>query len=211
MTDTSMTERQKLTCETSGMMHRLGMMRRILLQKATRNTGLYFGQLRVLEYIAHNDGCTQVKAAKELLVTPASMAQTAKRLENAGFITRRADEGNLRCNRLSVTPKGLAIIKKCGEVHRGFDKQSFEGLSEQEILEMKGLLGRMICNITGESYPPVEGQVTIAELERLLRRHMENAAEAQKNSAGETAPLKHPGETGAGGTRPAGGKEEPNQ
>ena len=150
-------------------LHEMSMLRRIILQKMTQGIDLHFGQLRVVEYSAHHDGCTQAEVAQSMMVTPASMALTTKRLEKAGLLQREVDESNQRCKRLSVTARGHDLAARCRDFHDEFDQRTFDGFSEEELAALNVFLGRMICNITGEDYPPQDGFVPIGQLEARLR------------------------------------------
>lgn len=159
-------------------LRKLFLLRRIVLQKETQGNELYFGQLPTLEYIAAHENCTQNEAAEALLVTPASMAQMTKRLESSGLLEKRIDRGNLRCKRLSVTEQGRMLSARCRAVHNDFDRRLFEGFSAAEIAQFDTMLGRMICNITGEEFPPEDSGCTAGQLEARLR-----ALTAQKKEA----------------------------
>jgi len=165
-------------------MHKLFLLRRILLQKAMQGGEMYFGQLPTLEYIVRHDNCTQNEIAASLLVTPASVTQTTKSLENSGLLKKEVDPQNLRCKRLSATPQGKLVSARCRELHDEFDRRIFAGFSNEEMLQFDAYLGRMICNITGESFPPRDEYCTVEQLEARMRmgenREAENKEEKEK-------------------------------
>ncbi len=152
-----MEQKQGLTIQAAARLHKLFVLRRIVIQKATLGIDLHFGQLRVVEYIAAHEGCTQAEVAECMMVTPASMALTTKRLEKAGLLNKAVDENNLRCKRLSVTEKGRSLAAQCRSLHDQFDERMFEGFSAQQMDQINTYLGRMICNITGETTQEQEG------------------------------------------------------
>lgn len=132
----------------------VAVLRRLMLQRMTRGLGLRPDQLGVMECIVRNPGCTQAQVAREMMVTPATMAQTVKRLERAGLIRREVDPANQRCNLLIATGRGQGLARQCREFHDCYDQQVFLGFSDEEIEQFCSTLGRMICNVTGEAYPP---------------------------------------------------------
>ena len=87
----------------------LNLLRCRRLRERTAGSGLYDGQLPILECLIDCPGSTQIQLAERLAVTPASIAQSTKRLQRAGLIEKRVDENNLRCNRLYATESGAAV------------------------------------------------------------------------------------------------------
>lgn len=154
-------------------MHKLHMLRRIIIQNQTSELELYYGQLPTMEYIARHDGCTQVELAEEMMVSPASVALTTKRLQKAGLVEKKNDEENLRCKRLSVTPKGRELAQKCRKIHDGFDRQIFKDFSEEDMDQFISYLDRMVYNITGQENGAEETAFTLQTLKKLLKEHHE--------------------------------------
>lgn len=139
--------------EVIGRMITLNVLRGKRLREHTSGCGLYDGQLPVLECLIASPGCTQHQLACRLMVSPASIAQSTKRLQRAGLIEKRVDEDNLRCNRLYATKSGTTLAV---EYRRSFDLLNAEmlrGLSEADLLQFADLLGRMIANLNGGTIP----------------------------------------------------------
>jgi len=125
---------------------KLALLRRVSVGRTFHSQGLHFGQLRLLEFIIDNDGCTQVEVADYMGVSPASIALSTKRLSKAGMIEKHIDKDNLRRNILKITPRGLAVTQYCRQEFDLFDKKLFAGISggEQELLF--DILGRLLSN-----------------------------------------------------------------
>ncbi len=151
--------------EIIGSMHRLNLLRRISIRDEAAGIALQRTQMPMLEYIAQHEGCTQADVAKHLHVSPASTACSAKRMESAGLIAREADEGNLRCNRLSATEAGKARLARMHAVFSAMDERTFSGFSEEELSLLQSMLARMIQNSTGAE----TAEKTVPELLRRLR------------------------------------------
>lgn len=124
--------------------------RRILLQRMATDTGLYLGQLPIIEYVARNNGCSQVDIADTLHLSAASVAISTKRLQKAGIIEKAVDESNLRSKKLTITDKGLEVSRKCRELFDSIDSRLFANFEEEELIQLKGFLDRLIANITDE-------------------------------------------------------------
>lgn len=133
-----------------GRLEKLSILRRIESNKISADAGLYMGQLPILEYIIHHDGCTQNEIANILSVSPASIATSTKRLQKAGLVKKQIDEENLRKNMLSVTEKGVELAKKCRKSFDEFNQRLFSGFSDDELLTMMEHLDRLVSNISDE-------------------------------------------------------------
>ncbi len=112
---------------------------------------VYIGQLPMLEYIIRHDGCTQIDLAEEMHVSPASIALSTKRMQNAGLIEKRVNEQNLRCKMLSATEKGRQVSVRCREVFDAFDERMYAGFSEQERETLSRFLERLAENLNGSA------------------------------------------------------------
>ena len=71
---------------------RAHLLRTILNRRTAMESGLFLGQLPMLEYIWLHDGCTQVEVAQALDVSAASVAVSTKRLQKAGLLVKKTDE-----------------------------------------------------------------------------------------------------------------------
>ena len=149
-------------------MEKLHLLRRIILQKATADTGLHMGQLPILEYVRKNDGCTQAELAEKMLVSPASIALSTKRMKREGMLEKRVDEDDLRRNQLTVTEKGCRISEKCRKVCDEVDSKLFADFDERDYEQFVEYLDRMLFNITGKSGEDLD-LFTLATLENQIR------------------------------------------
>ncbi len=128
----------------------LNLLRCRRLREKTAGGGLYDGQLPVLECLIACPGSTQIQLAERLVVTPASIAQSTKRLQRAGLIEKRVDESNLRCNRLYATESGVAVAKSYRQEFDLLDAETLSGLTAQDKKTLADLLERMIANLNYE-------------------------------------------------------------
>ena len=102
-----------------GHLFEVDVLRRVCLQKAASDSGLYFGQLPILQFIHEHPGCTQREIADKIGVTSASVALSTKRMQKSGLLTKEIDSQDLRCNRLELTETGIEYStpsspKNCG-------------------------------------------------------------------------------------------------
>lgn len=125
----------------------LSVLRRKRTREKTANYELHHGQLPLLERIIDNPGCTQQEVAALLMVTPASVAQSLTRIEKAGLIERKVDQENRRRNRVYATEAGRHAAALYRESFDEVDKETFAGLTDEELLRFSTLLDRMIENM----------------------------------------------------------------
>lgn len=126
---------------------KLHIMRRIIRQKATTDFPMHPGQLHMLEFIKLNAGCTQAEVAEHLMISPASVAVSTRRMEKAGLVEKRITENNLRCRRLYITDKGKKLTDRCREAFDEFDRVMFNGFREEDLESLKCYLDRLLENI----------------------------------------------------------------
>ena len=128
----------------------LNLLRCRRLRERTAGSGLYDGQLPILECLIDCPGSTQIQLAERLAVTPASIAQSTKRLQRAGLIEKRVDENNLRCNRLYATESGASVAKAYRQEFDQLDAETLAGLSYDDRKTLSELLERMGANLNYE-------------------------------------------------------------
>lgn len=127
---------------------RLECVKRFTMHNMLKDSGVYFGQPPILDFLEKNGVCTQNELAKALEVSPASIAVSIKRMQKNGVVEKIADDNDLRCNRISLTEKGREMTK---EMHRKFDqidKIMFADFDENELSALKGYLDRVYNNLS---------------------------------------------------------------
>ena len=125
------------------------MLERLYLTRVNRSTGVHRSQFRLLKYIVMHEGCTQNDAAEFLMVTPASVAQSSKRMEASGLILRRADEADRRRNLLFATQKGKDAYHTMEGNFSDMVDLMFTGFEESELDALENYLRRMSENLAG--------------------------------------------------------------
>jgi MarR family transcriptional regulator for hemolysin len=72
------------------------------------------------------------------------------RMESAGLVSRTRDPENRRSQRVALTPDGEARFHALREAVVTFDAGLRAGLDDGEVAVLRGLLGRLRANVTGE-------------------------------------------------------------
>lgn len=129
-----------------GRLHRIDLLMRYHLRSQEKGL-IPPSQMRMLEFIEKNAGCTQAEVAEEMQVSPASVAQSLKRMEASGFVSRDVCKDDLRANSLRVTDGGLAAAKRCRGVFDGLELEMIKGFSPEETEQLAGMLSRLIKNL----------------------------------------------------------------
>lgn len=130
---------------------RISVLRGLMVHKALRGKELFKGQFPIMETICENEGCSQKFLSDRLLVSPASIALSIKRLVKAGMIHKETDENNLRCNRIYSTEKGRRTRDEAYEIHMEIHRKTFDGFSPEEKACLESYFDRIIENLGGRS------------------------------------------------------------
>ncbi len=125
----------------------LHMLRRRTMHDLNSENEIVPGQYPLLNYLSKNPDASQQDLASMLFVSPASVAQSTKRLQSAGMLEKTSDPDNLRKNRLRITPAGQAIVDSFQSLVEVVDQKTFCGFSDEEILQLQEYHNRMIRNL----------------------------------------------------------------
>ncbi len=90
---------------------------------------------------------SQGEIAKRLQLSPATVTASLRPLEKLGLIERKPDEKDLRKNRVSITPEGIAMMKRCQELMDTLEEETFKGFSDEELTQLTGYFKRMCSNL----------------------------------------------------------------
>lgn len=128
----------------------LQMLRRRYLHGSCFSKEIVPGQYPLLNHLSSNPEATQQELATMLFVSPASVAQSTKRLQKAGLLEKETDPQNLRKNRLRVTEAGQEAVVSVRAVIDALDDRILAGFSQEELASLNGMLERMIINLANE-------------------------------------------------------------
>lgn len=93
---------------------------------------------------------SQKDIAEDFGVSPAAVAVTIKKLENGGYIARTSFKGDMRQNRIEITPKGRELVEKSHSIFHAVDERMFSDFDEFELSLLLSYLERIRNNLTGE-------------------------------------------------------------
>jgi len=109
--------------------------------------GLYCGQPFVLRVLWQEEGVTHSELAEKLRVQPATMTNTLKRMEKAGFVERRHDAADQRVSRVYLTDAGRDIQDAVDGVWSELEERTFAGFSSDEVATFRQLLVHINDNL----------------------------------------------------------------
>ena len=99
-----------------------------------------------LRYVAHG----QRELAEYFEVDSAAVSRMVDSLEKGGFITRRPNEENRRCNSIELTEKGHRADETWRERCREMEELMLDGFSAEERERFAGYLSRAYRNLRGQ-------------------------------------------------------------
>ena len=117
------------------------------LDNVTANQGIYKSQMKMLGYVYHHEGVSQRELARQLEISPPSIAVTAKKLEKMGYISRHMDENDNRINVLNTTPEGRSLLGRTWKQFTDVDVRMFLGFSLDELKMLMSFYERIQKNL----------------------------------------------------------------
>lgn len=114
-----------------------------------RVLGLTRAQCQVLAHLARQEGINQARLADLLELEPISLARCLDRMEQAGWVERRADPGDRRARLLYITEKAKPVLDRIFEVAAEVRGEALAGLSGGERDGLQASLERVRANLRG--------------------------------------------------------------
>jgi MarR family transcriptional regulator for hemolysin len=88
----------------------------------------------------------QRELAAAVGVREATLTHHLNAMEAEGLLTRRRDEANRRIHVVELTGAGEAAFLRLRDTALAFDQRLRQGISEEEIADLEGLLDRLVAN-----------------------------------------------------------------
>ena len=126
--------------------HNARMMRTILATRLLEH-GLYAGQDAVLLKLAEEDGLPPGILAQRLGVRPPTITKTITRLQNQGFVVKKASETDQRQSHVYLTPQGIEAIRIIEKSIKKTEKDMLKGLDKKERKAFLKMLVRIENNL----------------------------------------------------------------
>ncbi|SFE05547.1 transcriptional regulator, MarR family [Bacillus sp. OV194] len=98
----------------------------------------------VLNLLKDKDFFTASELAAEMKVSSSHITGVTDRLIKKGMITRERSVTDRRIVYVKITEKGQSVAEKLASIRRGYFREKFSGLSDEEMERMIDYLNRMI-------------------------------------------------------------------
>lgn len=116
----------------------------IYLNAAMKPLNITTAEQPILMYLYRHNAVTQEEISTYLQVDKALMARTVQSLIKKGLVTKEKDEKDKRCNKISMTQKGLDMREAMVEKFVGWNKIMLEGMDESKRNLLFELLEEMV-------------------------------------------------------------------
>jgi len=103
----------------------------------------------ILLSVKSGRAATQRELAKAVGIQGATLTHHLTALESAGLISRTRDPSNRRVQRVELTEAGDAAFLRLRQAAQRFDARLRQGLDEDEVDQLRELLGRLDANVGG--------------------------------------------------------------
>lgn len=123
-----------------------------------RALGLTRAQCQVLAHLVRNEGTNQARLAEFMELEPISLARLIDRMEQAGWVERRADPSDRRAHLLFITDKAKPMFDEIYAIGQETRADAFAGFSDQDREQLIDLLLQVRRNLSKAGTAMVEGE-----------------------------------------------------
>ena len=144
-------EKLKAAQEVIHKLIRTSRLHRCAIERESDALGMHCSGHRILMYISRFDTVpSQKELAEKFKISPAAVANTLKKLERDGYVSRCkcADCRDSRYNEISITDKGRCAVLKSREYFSRVDTAAIDGFSDGELDTLVSMLDRIEENLT---------------------------------------------------------------
>ena len=130
------------------LLHDVARLMRKRIDARVRGAGLTRAQWQALAYLRRQEGINQSGLAELLELEPITVGRLVDRMEEAGWVERRADAADRRVHRLYTTERARPVLKQLETIGREVLEEILIGISEDEREQMIDLLLRIRGNLS---------------------------------------------------------------
>ncbi len=117
--------------------------------------GLHRGQGFILWRLSCQDGLAQGELARSLNITPATVSGALRRMEQAGWVTRRPDARDQRVSRVFLSEEGRRLHKSLAKAFRALEDELLAALTPDEEAQLRKALEKLYV-VLHEQHPQVD-------------------------------------------------------
>jgi DNA-binding MarR family transcriptional regulator len=117
------------------------------LAQGLRDFGLRVPEWRALAALYSRKHSTMSELAELATIDRSTLTRTVDRMQEAGWLERRADEQDMRITRLALTAAGKRMFERIWPEVQRLNELALDGLSKAEIDSLRRILARMRANL----------------------------------------------------------------
>ena len=136
------------------LLHDIARLLRKRYEQRARPFGLTRAQWQILAHLQRHEGVNQSGLAEIIEIEPVTVGRLIDRMEEAGWVERRADPGDRRAHRLFLTARARPMLERCHNLAEELRAEAFTGISEGEREILTALLMRIRSNLSERSGEP---------------------------------------------------------
>lgn len=110
--------------------------------------GMKDSYIRVISYLANNDGASQLDLVRFTGFKPPTISVTLQNMESDGFIDRIPDSEDNRIMRVFLSQKGREFDTSILSEIKLAQEKLLDGVSDSEAEKLNEIFGKIISNIT---------------------------------------------------------------
>jgi DNA-binding MarR family transcriptional regulator len=118
------------------------------LAAALREHGATVAQYAVLTVLDEEPGLSNADLARRAFVTPQTMNQTLRELEDKRWVTRRPHPVHGRIRQADLTQDGRTVLYACHQAASAIEEQMLAALSPADRQQLKAALRACIAALT---------------------------------------------------------------
>lgn len=115
-------------------------LQRTVFDRRVRKLGFTRSQWLVLRRLGRAPGASQSELAEVMEVEKATAGRLIDKLEENGWLERRADESDRRINRIYMTTRGKAVHDTIGPIAEAMVEEELSGLTTAEQKQLTNLM-----------------------------------------------------------------------
>jgi DNA-binding MarR family transcriptional regulator len=117
------------------------------LTQGLKEYGLRVSEWRALAALYARQKCTMSELAELATIDRTTLTRTIDRMEDAGWLSRLADEADMRVTRLALTAAGRRMFERLWPEVEMLNAHALAGFSKAEIRDLHAILARMRENL----------------------------------------------------------------
>jgi DNA-binding MarR family transcriptional regulator len=115
------------------LIHDVSRLRRVVVDRSLKPLGITRSQWWVLAFLSRRDGMTQTALAADLDLTKVAIGGLLDRMEDAGFVERRADRNDGRARRVYLTRAGAKMVNTIRESVESIELEILSRVPEEQL------------------------------------------------------------------------------